>query len=279
MFTFKLFCILLSYFFCRKVCGDEIKNYICRTLIILKQHNMKSLTFLSANQKVVNVIALNKTKNGKITTPNKLILQTYHFDIEQINFAKQGGKGINLDTGFLNPKLTENNCLSCPLRFGGCYTHHGIQPVGHLSMLRRLAKLDKIPQYSVDTINQSLAMLQLTTNKYIRFGSYGCPTNLPFNLVQLLAENANNYTGYTHEWHNPKNYKYMAYFMASTHQSDPIFSSKLANDLGFRTFEIDGKVNTVQCPHSTNKDIKCDKCGLCSGYKGKGKTNIGIPKH
>ena len=237
------------------------------------------ITFLSDDNKVLNVFRLGTTSNRKIARKGEKILQSYHFDMEQVYFIANGGKGITLKDGFLQPSLTENNCGACPLRFGGCYTFKFSQAMGHKKMIESIIK-----EYSTldfpkldDNLKQKIStMLFLTTKQYIRFGTYGCPTNLPIDLVKDLCKNAKTWSGYTHEWHDTNKAEYLNYFMASAHSNDSLFASELANKFGFRTFETDS-TNGIYCP--SNKGVNCSDCGLCSGTLGKGKTNIVIDTH
>lgn len=237
------------------------------------------ISFLNSEGTVLNVFKLGTTSNKKIARKGEQILQTYHFDIAQVNFIANGGKGINLRDGFLQPSLTANNCGSCPLRFGGCYTFKFSQAMGHKGMLNSIVNeypnLD-FPKLNDKIKNTILGMLSLTSKGYIRFGSYGCPTNIQLDLVKELCNNAQTWSGYTHEWHNESKTEYLDYFMASAHNKDSIFASELANAYGFRTFETDS-TNGIYCP--SDKGVNCSDCGLCSGRKGKGKTNIVIATH
>lgn len=249
--------------------------------IMTKSKKVTRLTFRTGN--VISQIAIGVTENGKISRDeNEVLLQTYHYSIEQFNHVKLGGKGINLKTGFLNPKLTGDNCLSCPLREGGCYTFKFEQALGNKGKLeaiaRRFETFESIPEFSEDMIAIAVSMLDRTSFRYIRFGSYGCPTAIPLNLVAALSEAATTYTGYTHEWHRADIDGYKDYFMASCHKDSKIFSKKLAEAYGWRAFVTDETEGTLLCPN-TSHGVSCSKCGLCSGAKGKGKVSINNPSH
>lgn len=245
---------------------------------------MKKFVFLSDDKKVINVLSIAKTKNKKISDGKNKIMQTYHFDIEQFNYFKSGGESVKLSDGYINPKFTKNNCGSCPLRFGGCYTFKYMQVRGNkkslLSIVNKYKNIDDIPTFSEGMISDIKNSIVKNSVKYIRFGSYGCPTNLPINLISETTKIVKTWTGYTHEWHNKNKAQYLDYFMASSHNNDKFtnFASNLANLYGFRTFETDSN-NGIECPHNKNENIKCEKCGLCSGKIGKGKTNINTPTH
>jgi hypothetical protein len=245
-----------------------------------KSKKVTQITFRTGN--VINQIALGETSNDKISREGEIVLQSYHFSREQFNFIQKGGKGITLATGFLNPELTQSNCLSCPLREGGCYTFKLRQASGNLSKIkaieRRYSSFESIPEFNPEMVLTALTMLKNTTFGYIRFGSYGCPTNLPLSLVAALSEAADNFTGYTHEWHRNELDGYKDYFMASCHKDSKMFSKALAEAYGWRVFVTDDSQGTLLCPN-TSHGVSCSKCGLCSGNKGKGKVSINNPTH
>jgi len=243
-------------------------------------NKVTQITFRTGN--VISQISLGKTPNDKISRQNEIVLQTYHFSVEQFNHVKNGGKGINLKTGFLNPELTSDNCLSCPLRTGGCYTFKYNQALGNKGKLeaiaRRFKSFESIPEFNQSIIPTAVAMLSKTSFGYIRFGSYGCPTALPLSIVSALAEAATTYTGYTHEWHRAEIDEYKQYFMASCHKGSKMFSKQLAEAYGWRAFVTDETEGTLLCLNNSH-GITCSKCGLCSGTRGKGKVSINIPSH
>lgn len=246
-----------------------------------KSKKVTRLTFRTGN--VISQIALDVTDNDKIARDeNEVLMQTYHYSVEQFYHVKNGGKGINLKTGFLNPELTQSNCLSCPLREGGCYTFKFNQALGNKGKLeaiaRRYESFEAIPEFNESMIAIAVSMLKNTTFGYIRFGSYGCPTNIPLNLVSALSNAADNYTGYTHEWHRAEIDGYKDFFMASCHKDSKMFSKQLAEAYGWRAFVTDEKEGTLLCPN-TSHGVSCSKCGLCSGTKGKGKVSINNPSH
>ena len=259
------------------------KNYFIpqNNKIMAKSKKVTQITFRTGN--VVNQITIDKTSNDKISRDeNEVLLQTYHFSREQFNFIQKGGKGITLATGFLNPELTGDNCLSCPLRAGGCYTFKMRQASGNLSKIkaieRRFESFEAIPEFSAEMIPTAISMLKNTTFGYIRFGSYGCPTNIPLSLVSALADASQNWTGYTHEWHRSEIDGYKDFFMASCHKDSIMFSKALAEAYGWRAFVTDEQEGTLLCPN-TSHGVSCSKCGLCSGVKGKGKVSINNPTH
>lgn len=232
----------------------------------------------------LHILRYGKTSNVKIARPDEMIVQTYHFSKDQYNFVLNGGKGITLDSGFLNPEYTSSNCGTCPLRKGGCYTFKFNQAIGHLSMLKAIAKKkgawNNIPEFH----ELDLDLLgSWCTDNYIRFGTYGNPDTMPLDLVEFICDLAKTWTGYTHNWKEFSKDAYLKYFMGSAHtDKGPEWSPVL--DAEIRFFVTDGE-NGIQCPASkeyeerTGKTTTCSKCGLCSGTYGKGKGNVKIASH
>ena len=118
-------------------------------------------------------------------------------------------------------------------------------------------------------------------NKTVRFGAYGEPVLIPFNIVKFIIKNCISYTGYTHQWKNPKFKKYAPLFMAS------IDNEKQLNEtikLGLRSFRVSSnnniRDNEIICPNVRNEKIKCLTCRLCDNQsKYKNAKSIVIPVH
>ena len=229
---------------------------------------------------VIIVFTLGITSNKKIAEKNQKIVQTYSYSKGQFDEAMKT-KTTMKEFFAQDGKV----CFDCPFsvsngaKLTACYTHKMMQYSGFISQLRSIGKefqsFDSIP-----TLNESLFsdILNMADNKYVRFGSYGEPSLIPFNLVKAIAEKANNWTGYTHQYMRKP--EYSAYFMASTHN---VYQEETARKLGFRSFvaspvEIP---SLVSCPASNEMGFKsnCAKCGLCSGIKGKGNKSIIILEH
>ena len=224
------------------------------------------------------VFRLGKSTNGKISAGKDKILQVYSFSDAQLNYVSESVKNgvkINAKQFF---DLAESVCFDCPFRgYLKCYTHKYQQYSGFLSMLKSIARefknVQEIP--SIDLLESRI--VDLSKDKYIRFGTYGEPTLLPLNLVSDMVKASKSHTGYTHQW--AKKTDYSAFFMASTHNEG---QAKMASKLGFRSFIASDKTleNAVVCPASNEAGFKstCEKCGLCSG-KRKGTKNIQILEH
>jgi hypothetical protein len=220
------------------------------------------------------VFRFDRSNNTKISNGSEKIVQVYTFDVAQKNYVDECDQaGIKI-----NPKhffsLADSNCLDCPFRpYLKCYTHKFNEYIGMLSMLRSIKDIKPL-----DEIRPQI--LSWSKDRYIRFGQYGEPTLVPLDLVSDMVNVANNWTGYTHQWR--KKTEYSPYFMASTHS---LAESLRAELIGFRSFvavsvKIENK-GFVQCPSAkeTGKKSNCQKCGLCSGTKGKGKKSIQILNH
>lgn len=240
------------------------------------------------NQNIV-IISYGKTSNKKIATPSETIVQTYTFSEEQYRLANLGRK-ITMKEFFA---ADGTNCLDCP--FSGnqfaagtyaknakgkritCYTHKVMQYSGFLSMLRSF-DLSKVTYY---TPTMAEDIIKLSAGKYVRFGTYGEPSLIPFELIRGMAAVAKSYTGYTHQWNKPWAKEFGAFFMASAHDQ---LEADIARDLNFRSFIAKGlnePAAGIQCPASkeSNYVSNCSKCSLCSGIKGKGTKDVIINLH
>jgi hypothetical protein len=246
--------------------------------------------FSTNNGQIINVIQFKNSANSKIG--QGLVIQTYHFSIEQVS---------NNDI-----KLDAKNCLDCPLSnsnkhaLGVCYTHKGMQLFGLKSMLKKLHKLHKLSNISefnriYYTMWQKSVYRQLNKNikankdtfiKLTRFGAYGEPIFLGEELIQSLSLMSKNITGYTHQY-NKNEYNWAnKFFMASTHNKKDI---AIATNRNFRQFNVvlkNEKIeNSTNCPSSKEfellkgKKVSCVDCSLCSGNFKNIKKNVHILAH
>ena len=224
------------------------------------------------------VIRQGKTSNKKIAQANEKIVQTYHFSRGQFDVAQ--GK-TSMQEFFSHDA---DVCMDCPFavsngaKLSACYTHKVMQYSGFVSMLRSIGKetkWDDIPELNADIERDILAMCN---RKYIRFGTYGEPSLMPYELASSMVAVASNWTGYTHQWHRKPEYSTL--FMASTH--DALGEQRASRD-GWRSFVASarGIKGLVQCPASKEMGFKsnCAKCGLCSGTEGKGNKSVVILEH
>ena len=116
------------------------------------------------------------------------------------------------------------------------------------------------------------------SGKSVRFGAWGDPAMVPFDIMAALLRGASHHTGYTHQWNKRKFNFLKNYFMAS------VENSKLAAQAvkkGFRTFRIKATGmpladNEIACP-ADSRGVQCIDCKLCNGSKQA--KNIVIDSH
>lgn len=215
----------------------------------------------------------------------KMIVQSYSFSKGQFLAANNRNREKGMQSFFIHDS---DVCKDCVFSYnqnngksGGCYTHKFNQFMGMLSSLRSIknefGKWENIPEYSPEILAD---IVQMSKGKYVRFGSYGEPSLHPVELVELVANVAELYTGYTHQWHRKP--EYLKWFMASVHniiQANTV--KKRFNARSFLAVTENDNVQAVQCPASEESGYKsnCADCGLCSGTTGKGKKDVVILKH
>lgn len=135
----------------------------------------------------------------------------------------------------------------------------------------------------VDVTDQppsAIAALFLT--RKVRFGAYGDPAAVPFNLLHLIAAAADGVTAYTHQWRRFPDLA--AFCMAS---ADTVTDRVQAAALGFRVFRVAPETgwtrdrSEVLCPASeeAGKKVTCSQCMACGGNGSKARANIMIPLH
>jgi hypothetical protein len=106
----------------------------------------------------------------------------------------------------------------------------------------------------------------------IRFGAYGDPASVPLRVFSPLARMARRWTGYTHQWKNPRIHSgWKRYVMASTH--GPLDTQR-ARAAGWTTFRIVRNeaelVGERVCPASKEggEVVQCIGCCACDGNHG-----------
>lgn len=235
---------------------------------------MNKIEYTYIDDDIINVIVCKPSQNKKLGLFSNII-GTYHFGIDQV----------------LSADLTEDSasCLDCPLSYtsnggktGGCYTHMGLQRLGLNVMLKRLSRelrQGKIKPFNSEVFNDTfITPLKHVNIDLTRFGIFGEPVHLPIKIVKSLILLSKSYTAYSHQWMKPQYQGYNKYFRASTHN---VFETALANDMGWRVFNVGAIDGAVNCPASKEAGRKstCAACSLCSGTEGKGNKNVFILKH
>lgn len=251
--------------------------------------------FFKANKRIafrkggcIQVFKYGDTTNAKIADAKHKIVQSYTFSNEQFNYVTSNKiNGIKNDMNEFF-KLDKANCEDCVFsanvngRMGKCYTHKRDQYSGFISMLKSIGDEFTNDIQNIDFYGKKHeeAILKISFNKYIRFGTYGEPSQHPFELVEMLVKISSNHTGYTHQFKKRK--EFAPYFMASVHNDTQALEAK--DEYQYRSFiSYDGKLVTesVQCPASAEMGYKskCSICSLCSGIEGKGKKDVRILVH
>ena len=119
----------------------------------------------------------------------------------------------------------------------------------------------------------------LFQGRHIRFGSYGDPASVPFEVWDKLSKLCQGGTGYTHLWMTCDQ-RLSSLCMASC---ETIEQQALAQKMGWRTFRViveenDSLLkNEIRCLAQT-KGVHCDSCGICDGT-GRKKKNVAVVFH
>jgi hypothetical protein len=163
-------------------------------------------------------------------------------------------------------------CSGCSLRRNPvtgdrpCYVNVGQAPLGIWKAWKRGAY-------------PTLTSYEVFAGRAVRFGAYGNPTMIPLPIVKLIAAQASNWTGYTHEWRGALFQGYAPFLMAS---ADSAILAAEAQALGWRTFRVTHNAaelmgSEMVCVNET-KGVQCDRCSLCAGG-GKRAKSIVITVH
>lgn len=163
-----------------------------------------------------------------------------------------------------------------------CYVRKGNAEMGMKSKVHSLHMSYQQGKLDIQPIELATAELPKLKGKFVRFGAYGEPIVLGELLTKAITEVAANWTGYTHQWRQPKYQWASRYFMAS---ADTEGLGMVAQHMGWRTFRVRSKEqskmdNEVICPASKegNRKATCNVCGLCKGATSKAKSIV-IIKH
>ena len=157
-------------------------------------------------------------------------------------------------------------CGSCPLRGANghgrrCYVNLGQAP-------RRIWKKWKAGGYPL------MPSVNVFNGHKVRFGAYGDPTLLPFNLAKQISQISNGHTGYTHQWRRPSFQAWKALIQASVETEQ---EQETASAMGWSTFRVIPKEssevpsNGFECL-SDSKNVQCIDCLVCKGTKTKPKA-------
>lgn len=116
----------------------------------------------------------------------------------------------------------------------------------------------------------------------VRFGSYGDPAAVPFEVWESIAEVAEAVTGYTHQW-KACDPRFSRYCMAS---ADSVQGRREARLMGYRAFWVrpagsEKPSGAVVCPASeeAGKRTVCASCLQCGGTANGRRADITIMAH
>ena len=124
--------------------------------------------------------------------------------------------------------------------------------------------------------------LEAFAGKRVRFGSYGDPAAVPFEIWQAIASVAEAVTGYTHQWRTADP-RFAELCMAS---ADSVEDRREARLKGYRAFRVRlateaRQTGEVVCPASAEAGFKttCSTCLSCGGTSTGRRQDIVIVKH
>ena len=164
-------------------------------------------------------------------------------------------------------------CGDCPHRkqpdgTRSCYVNIG-------QSVMSVWKAYKAGRYKELWTNEELE--HVVRDRGIRWGAYGDPACIPFELVWWLNSFADNHTGYTHQWREEFASPFKGVFMASCDGFSDYCDASLA---GWKSFTVVPKgykpYGIKQCPATVdNSEAQCVTCSLCSGNK----ANVYVEAH
>ncbi|WKW87312.1 hypothetical protein SEA_CHARGERPOWER_97 [Mycobacterium phage Chargerpower] len=166
--------------------------------------------------------------------------------------------------------LDKATCGDCPFRSvasggdGGCYTHKSLRR-GHA----------QTSSWNAHEANGSVPFdVAAFKGLKVRFGSYGDPAAVPFEVWEAILSVADGVTGYTHQWRTADP-RFAELCMAS---ADTVEQRREARMKGYRSFRprpgnAPREAGEVICPASTEAGFKttCATCMACGGTS-KGRT-------
>ncbi|ACE80013.1 hypothetical protein Pukovnik_87 [Mycobacterium phage Pukovnik] len=203
-------------------------------------------------------------KSSNVKTGDMIQIAILRADVNPTEALKLG-----LDTA---------TCGNCPFRSvasggdGGCYTHKSLRR-GHAqtSSWNAHARKGSVP-----------FDLSRFEGQRVRFGSYGDPAAVPFEVWEAIAAVADGVTGYTHQWRTADP-RFAELCMAS---ADTVGQRREARMKGYRTFRprpgnAPREAGEVVCPASAEAGFKttCSTCMACGGNSTGRKQDITIILH
>lgn len=175
-------------------------------------------------------------------------------------------------------------CGECPLRSKECYVNVGFAQ----SSKWRAYRDGKVPFMSLDLFGKLIKR----RGAPIRWGAYGDPSDLPFDLVELLLVGMGldklGWTSYTHQWMQPWfDKRHLKYSMASIDKNNTVEMLRDIYGDDVRYYRIADDYNNlakdeIACPSSGDdrvyeegpRTVTCNTCLLCAGTSKQAKNVV-----
>jgi hypothetical protein len=153
-------------------------------------------------------------------------------------------------------------CGDCPLRAGVCYVATQNAPLQVWKSWRRGLYPKARP-----------AHLELFRGRKVRWGAYGDPVCIPTAIIETVNAVSDGWTGYTHQWRDPRFAEFRRWLHASTETPAAAAQARAAGWLTFRVRCPDEPLlpGEFQCPASREKGMvrECATCMACNGTGGR----------
>ena len=209
---------------------------------------------------VVMIATLN---SNNVKTGNMIQIWYLRRDMHPVQ-ATQSGDDIAICGG----------CMHRPSLGGACYVNVGQAPASIYKAYKRGA----YPKIDV-TVSDYIWAFFFT--RYVRFGAYGDPASVPFEITSRVLQHAIGFTGYTHQAGHP-NYDQRYDLICMTSVDTVKQALKVQSEGGryFRVKTAEGELleNEIICPSET-VGAKCENCRLCAGLMRGTEPNIVITVH
>lgn len=123
-----------------------------------------------------------------------------------------------------------------------------------------------------------LRYISVFSGRRVRFGAYGDPTWIPWNLALAIAGVSSGWTGYTHQWRKPSLQAWRQILMASVDTTAELI---IARSMGWSTFRVspDTDHHSMETLCASDRvGTPCADCLACAGSRG-GQRAVFIPAH
>ena len=162
-------------------------------------------------------------------------------------------------------------CGDCRHRDGACYVNIGQAPASVYRGVRR-----GIYPMASDIAGEG-------AGRIIRLGAYGDPAAVPVDIIAALLSRAAAWTGYSHQWREPRFASLSRWCMAGVDTPDEYWQAIAA---GWRAFRVRTSAQAlaageIVCPASDEggKRTQCAACKLCGGNTKAAAKSIAIIAH